>query len=93
MKAEVIEFQMEFTTLDKLMYDTDRRRFDICVLMLRASMLQTRHAKLKRQLKPTRKGTKFNFVPIQSLDEFTEEANRIVEEAKKIKEKRKEGKT
>lgn len=93
MDAEVVEFQMEFTTMDKLSYQTDPERYEVCVLMLRASMLQVKKAKMIKRYKPTAKGTKFNFAPVHSLEEFTEEANRIVEEAKKIKEKRKEGKT
>jgi len=76
---------MEFTTLDKLQYMTDRKRYEMCSLMVRASMLHERHAKMTKRLKATNKGTKFNFALIESSEEFTEEANRIVEEANMIK--------
>lgn len=64
----VVEFQKEYSMLDNKFLKADKDLFDVGVLIAHTSELE-KGFMVKKQLKTTSKGTKFNYKRIETKEE------------------------
>lgn len=78
------EYQINFVKLKKKIYEEDKRRYDIAINVIRFNELQERAGKMKKLGKPSTRGTKITFEPVQTVEEYEEELKQIIEEGKEL---------
>lgn len=80
---EVVEFQKEYSMLNNRFLKVDKDLFDLGVLVAYTSELN-RGFIVKKQLKTTSKGTKFNYKKIDSQEEADTYCSKVMEMSKRL---------
>lgn len=80
---EVVEFQKEYSMLNNRFLKVDKDLFDLGVLVAYTSELN-RGFIVKKQLKTTSKGTKFNYKKIDSQEETDTYYSKVREMSKRL---------
>ena len=80
---EVVEFQKNYSILDIRFEKVDKELFDLGILVAYTSELNNGFM-VKRQLKTTNKGTKFNYKQIENQEELDNYNSKLKEMVTKL---------
>lgn len=78
--TQIIRYQLGFPYLDKKLYTTSVKTYNIAIVYIRLDELQKKGAKITKIGKPTNGGTLLTFEPVKSCQEYEEALKSIIQD-------------
>lgn len=83
-EARVIKYQSGYPGLSKKLFTENPQVYRVALIYIRLDELQERGAKILKVGKPNFGGTQITFVPVESVEEYRSELERIILDGKEI---------
>lgn len=83
-EARVIRYQSGYPWLNKKFFTEKPQVYKVALIYIRLDELQERGAKVLKIGKPNFGGTQITFAPVETVEEYQEELEKIVSDGKAI---------
>lgn len=83
-EARVIRYQSGYSWLNKKFFAEKPKAYKVALIYIRLEELQEKGAKVLKIGKPNSRGTQITFAPVESVEEYQSELERIISDGKEI---------